>query len=82
MKESGQSQVFMAFDVRCFGDNESTERIANEVIDALHAVKGRDGKTPRYPGEQTFKLREENMRRSAYLRWWRRGGRNYWSSAR
>ncbi len=62
MKESGQSQVFMAFDVKCFGDAESTERIANEVIDALHAVKGRDGKRPRYPGEQTLKLREENMR--------------------
>lgn len=61
-KESGQSQVFMAFDVRCFGDTESTERIANEVVDALHAVKGRDGKVPRYPGEQTFKLRAENMR--------------------
>jgi 3-dehydro-L-gulonate 2-dehydrogenase len=62
MKESGQSQVFMAFDVKCFGDTESTERIANEVIDALHAVKGRDGERPRYPGEQTLKLREENMR--------------------
>jgi 3-dehydro-L-gulonate 2-dehydrogenase len=62
MKESGQSQVFMAFDVQCFGDSESTERIANEVVDALHAVKGRDGKRPRYPGEQTLKLREENMR--------------------
>ncbi|HXB62360.1 MAG TPA: 3-dehydro-L-gulonate 2-dehydrogenase [Acidobacteriaceae bacterium] len=62
MKESGQSQVFLAFDVKCFGDDESTERIANEVVDALHAVKGRDGKQPRYPGEQTLKLREENMR--------------------
>jgi 3-dehydro-L-gulonate 2-dehydrogenase len=62
MKESGQSQVFMAFDVKCFGDSESTERIANEVVEALHAAKGRDGKRPRYPGEQTLKLREENMR--------------------
>jgi len=62
MKESGQSQVFIAFDVKCFGDAESTERIANEVVDALHAVKGRDGKPPRYPGEQTLKLRAENMR--------------------
>jgi len=62
MKESGQSQVFIAFDVKCFGDTESAERIANEVVDALHAVKGRDGKQPRYPGEQTLKLRAENMR--------------------
>jgi len=61
-KESGQSQVFLAFDVNCFGDAASAERIADEVIAALHAVKGRDGKRPRYPGEQTLKLREENMR--------------------
>jgi len=62
LKESGQSQVFLAFDVKCFGDAESTDRIANEIVDALHAVKGRDGKQPRYPGEQTLKLRAENMR--------------------
>jgi len=54
----------MAFDVRCFGDDqaEGAERIANEIVDALHAVKGRDGRPPRYPGEQTLKLRAENMR--------------------
>ena len=67
-RESGQSQVFVAFDVKCFGDSEGetqaagAERIANEIVDALHAVKGRDGKQPRYPGEQTLKLRTENMR--------------------
>jgi len=62
-RESGQSQVFVAFDVRCFGDDqaEGAERIANEIVDALHAVKGRDGRPPRYPGEQTLKLRAENM---------------------
>jgi len=62
MKESGQSQVFLAFDVNCFGDEGSAERMADDVVEALHAVKGRDGGRPRYPGEQTLKLRAENMR--------------------
>jgi 3-dehydro-L-gulonate 2-dehydrogenase len=57
-RETGVSQVFIAFDVKCFGDAEQTERIADEVVEALHAMKGR----PRYPGENTLRLREENMR--------------------
>ena len=61
-RESGQSQVFLAFDVKCFADAASTDGIANEIVDALHAVKGREGRPPRYPGEQTLKLRAENMR--------------------
>jgi 3-dehydro-L-gulonate 2-dehydrogenase len=62
MKESGQSQVFLAFDVACFGDAAGMESIANGVVEALHGVKGRDGRRPRYPGEQTLRLRAENMR--------------------
>ena len=62
MKESGMSQVFMAFDVGCFGNGSEVEKIADSVVESLHAVKGRAGKRPRYPGEQTLKLREENLR--------------------
>jgi 3-dehydro-L-gulonate 2-dehydrogenase len=62
MQESGQSQVFLAFDVNCFGDAAVAERMADEVVEALHAVKSKDGSRPRYPGEQTLKLRAENMR--------------------
>jgi 3-dehydro-L-gulonate 2-dehydrogenase len=58
--ESGQSQVFMAFDVAALGGE--TERIADDVVAALKAIPASEGGGVRYPGEKVLRVREENLR--------------------
>ncbi len=63
VRESGVSQVFLAIDPARFAETGELDRIAEGVIESLReAVPVDAGRPVRYPGEQTLKLREENMR--------------------
>jgi len=63
LRESGQSQIFLAIDPSSFADRGEFDRIANGVLESLHAAVPLDPARPvRYPGQQTLHLREENLR--------------------
>jgi 3-dehydro-L-gulonate 2-dehydrogenase len=63
LRESGLSQVFLTIDPTCLGDSADLEPIASEILASLHAATPIDpARPPRYPGEQTFHLRQENLR--------------------
>lgn len=63
MREAGQSQIFIAIDPANLAATGELARIADSVIDHLHGTSPLDPARPlRYPGEQTLRLREENLR--------------------
>jgi 3-dehydro-L-gulonate 2-dehydrogenase len=62
-RESGLSQIFLAIDPSSFVARPELDRIANGILDSLHAAVAIDPAHPvRYPGQQTLRLREENLR--------------------
>jgi 3-dehydro-L-gulonate 2-dehydrogenase len=62
-RESGVSQIFLAIDPTKFAGADELDRIAAGVLESLRQAKPLDPARPvRYPGEQTLRLREENMR--------------------
>lgn len=63
LHESGISQMFLALDPAAFGPAPHLEQIADDVVASLHNCRPAmpDGKV-RYPGEQTLRIREENLR--------------------
>ena len=62
-RESGLSQIFLAIDPASFAARPELDRIANGILDSLDAAVAIDPARPvRYPGQQTFRLREENLR--------------------
>lgn len=64
LRESGLSQVFLAIDPAHLASDPSTlKATADAVLANLHTATPADGNKPiRYPGEQTFTTREENLR--------------------
>lgn len=63
IRESGQSQLFLAIDPSRFASAEELNQIAEGIITDLHGIPPLDPAKPlRYPGEQTLRLREENQR--------------------
>jgi 3-dehydro-L-gulonate 2-dehydrogenase len=63
LRESGLSQIFLAIDPSSFADRAEFERIANGILESLSAAVPLDPARPvRYPGQQTLRLREENLR--------------------
>lgn len=61
--ETGISQMFMALDPMAFGTAPHLDQIADEVVASLHNTRPDvSGKTVRYPGENTLRIREENLR--------------------
>ncbi|HEY8997110.1 MAG TPA: 3-dehydro-L-gulonate 2-dehydrogenase [Edaphobacter sp.] len=63
LMEVGQSQVFLVIDPSQLAAATELNHIADGVIESLaHATPIDPAKPVRYPGEQTLKLREENMR--------------------
>jgi len=61
LRESGLSQVFLAIDPKGLGVDQMNAT-ADAMIANLHAAESVEaGKTVRYPGEQTLKVRHENM---------------------
>ena len=63
VRETGSSQIFLAIDPCSVGYAEEMERIADGIIEFLHQAAPVDARKPvRYPGEETMRVREENMR--------------------
>jgi 3-dehydro-L-gulonate 2-dehydrogenase len=63
MRESGQSQIFLAIDPSGVTSTQELSRVADGILASFHAATPADSKRPvRYPGEETMRLREENMR--------------------
>jgi 3-dehydro-L-gulonate 2-dehydrogenase len=63
IREAGQSQIFLAIDPSSFSDASELSRIAQGVLASLReAALVYPGKPVRYPGEETMRLREENLR--------------------
>jgi 3-dehydro-L-gulonate 2-dehydrogenase len=61
LRESGLSQVFLAIDPKGLGVDQMNAT-ADAMIANLHAAEPVEaGKTVRYPGEQTLKVRHENV---------------------
>ncbi len=64
LRESGTSQVFLAIDpTHLANDPAALNATAEAVLANLHAAAPIDPeKSVRYPGEQTLRIREENLR--------------------
>jgi 3-dehydro-L-gulonate 2-dehydrogenase len=63
LKETGLSQMFVALNPAAMGDSARMAQIADEVVASLHSARPiKAGRTARYPGENTARLREENRR--------------------
>jgi 3-dehydro-L-gulonate 2-dehydrogenase len=63
VRETGLSQIFLAIDPGNFAQAEELSRIADGILGSLRAATPADPDQPiRYPGEQTLRLREENLR--------------------
>jgi len=61
--EAGQSQIFLAIDPQNLAATNELNHIADSILENLHQAPPTDPNQPiRYPGEQTFRLREENLR--------------------
>lgn len=61
--EAGQSQIFLAIDPQNLAAANELNHIADGILENLHQAPPTDPNQPlRYPGEQTLRLREENLR--------------------
>lgn len=59
--ETGLSQTFIAINPAALGSVDELDRIADGIVDSLHArAASEPGKPVRYPGESTLRLRREN----------------------
>lgn len=62
LKESSLSQFFLAIDPTNLADAAQLSSIAESILANLHAAPPLEGnRPPRYPGEETLRLREENL---------------------
>jgi 3-dehydro-L-gulonate 2-dehydrogenase len=62
-REAGISQIFFALNPAAFGPASQAEKIADGVVASLHNSRAAaQGGKVRYPGEQTLRIREENLR--------------------
>jgi 3-dehydro-L-gulonate 2-dehydrogenase len=61
--ETGLSQMFLTLNPEAFGPSTRAEQIADEIVASLHGCRPDEtGKSVRYPGEQTLRVRAENRR--------------------
>jgi 3-dehydro-L-gulonate 2-dehydrogenase len=63
LRETAVSQVFLAVNPDALGPADEREAIADAIVDSLHRCgPAQEGKSVRYPGEQTLRIRGENRR--------------------
>ncbi len=63
LREAGQSQIFLVIDPASLASAQELDNIADGIIESLRQAMPVDPAKPiRYPGEQTLRLREENLR--------------------
>jgi 3-dehydro-L-gulonate 2-dehydrogenase len=61
--EAGVSQMFLALNPAAFGPASQAEEIVDAVVASLHNSRpAAPNRKVRYPGEQTLRIREENLR--------------------
>jgi 3-dehydro-L-gulonate 2-dehydrogenase len=61
-RETGLSQVFLAFDLACLDHSGDSVRLADQIIEHFRASPVGAGQSVRYPGERVLQVRAENMR--------------------
>ncbi len=62
-RESGISQMFLAMDPSSVATPDELDRVADSIVASLADATPIDPSRPvRYPGEETLRVREENMR--------------------
>ncbi len=62
-RETGQSQIFLAIDPAAISNPDELTRIGDGILASLRQATPVDPSRPvRYPGEETLRLREENLR--------------------
>ena len=62
-RETGVSQIFLAVDPGALGTMEQMRAMVAGAIASVHGATPLDASDPpRYPGEGTLRVREENMR--------------------
>ena len=59
LQETELSQMFIAFDLQRIDQNETHEKLVNEIIEFVHGTD--PSETVRYPGERTLQVRKENL---------------------
>jgi 3-dehydro-L-gulonate 2-dehydrogenase len=59
-RETGLSQVFVAFDLSSLGEAEASARVADEIVESIRPSPA-DGGEVRYPGERTLETRRRNL---------------------
>ena len=63
LRESGQSQVFVAINLAASGPSSGQAEITEAIVDSIHRCQPvEEGNPVRYPGEQTLRTRAENRR--------------------
>lgn len=63
LHESGLSQFFLAIHPAALGPQDQLDAIADGIVESLHQGRpSRSGKPVRYPGEQTLRIRNENLK--------------------
>lgn len=61
--ETGLSQVFLAINPEALGAEPRMAQIADEIVESVHRSRAAEpGKTVRYPGEQTLRVRAKNRK--------------------
>ena len=61
--ECGISQMFLAMNPQAMGPEQRAAEIADAIVASLHDAKpATEGKRPRYPGEETLRIRAENRK--------------------
>jgi len=63
LRESGISQIFLVIDPKSVANPQELSQIADGILNSLHEATPADPEKPiRYPGEETLRLREQNLR--------------------
>ena len=63
LHESGLSQFFLAIHPAALGPQDQLDAIADGIVDSLHHGRPSQSDKPvRYPGEQTVRIRSENLK--------------------
>jgi 3-dehydro-L-gulonate 2-dehydrogenase len=60
LRETGVSQIFLAFNLPAADPTGSSAGLADEIVKFLQLPPGSKGERVRYPGEKTLRLRREN----------------------
>ena len=61
LKETGLSQIFLAFDLRLIAKGSDTGKVINQIIEYVQDAKSSSKEEVRYPGEHRLQIRKQNL---------------------